>query len=197
MGLLSSSAVWPTTSSRSIVAATSAPGPACRHLRRAGEFVSMSRSTADRRSGRSWRLLIGLQVSLLVFTLVAPIGTMAADPDPSDPPPPRSRPHRRRPSRRPSPSKSRQRRLSRNRALNRAGPDARARSAFARSRRPTRLPPRPPKRPAHSSSRSPRASRPPTRRPRSPPPARRDGLDRRPPHPRCRRQRHSAGCAQC
>jgi Big-like domain-containing protein/HYDIN/CFA65/VesB family protein len=34
--------------------------------------------SADRRSGRIWRLLIGLQVSLLVFSLVAPIGTIAA-----------------------------------------------------------------------------------------------------------------------
>jgi hypothetical protein len=41
--------------------------------------------SADRRSGRIWRLLIGLQVSLLVFSLVAPIGTIAADP--ADPPP--------------------------------------------------------------------------------------------------------------
>ncbi|HET9346063.1 MAG TPA: S8 family serine peptidase, partial [Candidatus Limnocylindrales bacterium] len=31
--------------------------------------------------------MIGLQVSLLVFSLVAPIGAIAADPDPSEPPP--------------------------------------------------------------------------------------------------------------
>jgi hypothetical protein len=34
--------------------------------------------SADRRSGRLWRLLVGLQVSLLTFTLVAPIGALAA-----------------------------------------------------------------------------------------------------------------------
>ena len=36
--------------------------------------------SAHRRMSRVWRLLIGLQVSLLVFALVAPAGTMAADP---------------------------------------------------------------------------------------------------------------------
>src|SRR6185369_9003221 len=51
--------------------------------------------SADGRSGRLWRLLIGLQISLLIFTLAAPIGTFAADPtepppseQPSAPPPP-------------------------------------------------------------------------------------------------------------
>ena len=43
--------------------------------------------SADRRTSRRWRLLIGLQVSLLVFALLAPLGTIAADPDPTDPPP--------------------------------------------------------------------------------------------------------------
>ncbi|MFL5724894.1 MAG: hypothetical protein ACJ77F_00995, partial [Chloroflexota bacterium] len=43
---------------------------------------------AERRFRRAWRLLIGFQVALLVFSLVAPIGTIAADPtDPPDSPP--------------------------------------------------------------------------------------------------------------
>ena len=49
--------------------------------------------SADRRTSRIWRLLIGLQVSLLVFALVAPAGTMAADPsDPPASPPPSEEP---------------------------------------------------------------------------------------------------------
>ena len=49
--------------------------------------------SADRRMSRVWRLLIGLQVSLLVFALVAPAGTIAADPtDPPASPPPSEEP---------------------------------------------------------------------------------------------------------
>ena len=49
--------------------------------------------SAHRRMSRVWRLLIGLQVSLLVFALVAPAGTMAADPsDPPASPPPSEEP---------------------------------------------------------------------------------------------------------
>jgi hypothetical protein len=49
--------------------------------------------SANRRSSRLWRLLIGLQVSLLVFSLMAPIGTIAADPsDPPASPPPSAEP---------------------------------------------------------------------------------------------------------
>src|SRR6266550_3844442 len=64
------------------------PGPACRTpttLRGQGVWgmsssVSSTSSTAGSR--RVWRFLIGLQVALLVFSLVAPIGTLAADPSP-------------------------------------------------------------------------------------------------------------------
>src|SRR6476661_7583951 len=49
--------------------------------------------SAHRRMSRVWRLLIGLQVSLLVFALVTPPGTMAADPsDPPASPPPSEEP---------------------------------------------------------------------------------------------------------
>jgi len=40
---------------------------------------------AERQNRRALRLLVWLQISLLVFSLVAPIGAIAADP--SDPPP--------------------------------------------------------------------------------------------------------------
>src|SRR5438034_5981878 len=40
-------------------------------------------SAAPRRFLRVWKLLIWLQVVLLLFTLAAPIGTMAAPPSPS------------------------------------------------------------------------------------------------------------------
>ncbi|HEX5014853.1 MAG TPA: S8 family serine peptidase, partial [Candidatus Limnocylindrales bacterium] len=40
---------------------------------------------AERRVGRALRLVVWLQISLLIFSLVAPIGAIAADP--SDPPP--------------------------------------------------------------------------------------------------------------
>src|SRR4029450_9813641 len=81
MGLLSKSVVWPTSSSRQhrrcherapgADVPSPAPGQGSRRMFGFG--------SADRRSGRLWRLLIGLQVSLLVFSLVAPIGTIAAE----------------------------------------------------------------------------------------------------------------------
>src|SRR3954465_3483163 len=40
-------------------------------------------SAAPRRFLRVWKVLIWLQILLLLFTLAAPIGTMAADPSPS------------------------------------------------------------------------------------------------------------------
>ena len=43
---------------------------------------SVSSTSSTARSARVWRFLIGLQVALLVFSLVAPIGTLAADPSP-------------------------------------------------------------------------------------------------------------------
>ena len=51
-------------------------------------------SAASRRFLRLRRLLIGLQISLLIFSMAAPVGTLAADPsaDPGDSPAPSSEP---------------------------------------------------------------------------------------------------------
>src|SRR5258706_15356901 len=63
-----------------------------RSLQGLGSLGMSSSVSATRRAGRLWRLLIGVQVFLLVFSLAAPIGTMAADPSPSDSPAPSTAP---------------------------------------------------------------------------------------------------------